>query len=176
MGLPDPRMQGSGNPGATNVLRLGGKKAGIITLLGDVLKGVIPMLVAVLLTDNVTILAIVMLGAFLGHLFPVFFKFKGGKGIATAGGVILTLAPVVGVLILAIWLIVAFTTRYSSLASLLATFATPFLFAWNTGVSAYIVVAIIVAILIFWRHRPNIQRLIAGTENKINLPEPKPLP
>ncbi len=176
MGLPDPRMQGSGNPGSSNVLRLGGKKAGIITLLGDVLKGVVPMLVAKLLTDNDTILAVVMLGAFLGHLFPVFFEFKGGKGIATAGGVILTLAPVVGVLILVIWLIVAFTTRYSSLASLLATFATPFLFAWNTGESAYIVVAIIVAILIFWRHKPNIQRLIAGTESKINLSEPKPLP
>jgi len=118
MGLPDPRTQGSGNPGATNVLRLGGKKAAALTLLGDVLKGVIPVLAARLAGLPETGVALVALAAFLGHLYPVFFGFKGGKGVATAFGVLVAGAPLLGLAILVTWLAVAFASRISSLSAL----------------------------------------------------------
>ena len=169
MGLPDPRTEGSGNPGATNVLRLGGKRAGIFTLVGDVLKGVVALSLANVLSDSELVLAVVFVGVVLGHMFPVFFAFKGGKGIATAGGAILTLAPIVGVALIVVWLAVAFVTRYSSAASLLAAAGAPFLFAWFTGKTLYVIAASIIGILIFIRHKTNIQRLASGNESKINL-------
>ncbi|MBI2779906.1 MAG: glycerol-3-phosphate 1-O-acyltransferase PlsY, partial [Gammaproteobacteria bacterium] len=114
MGLPDPRTQGSGNPGATNVLRLGGKKAAVLTLLGDTLKGVVPMIAASVLGMDDATLALAGIVAFLGHLYPVFFGFRGGKGVATALGVLLGMSWMVGLAALATWLLVAKISRYSS--------------------------------------------------------------
>ena len=169
MGLDDPRTGGSGNPGATNVLRLGGKKAAIITLLGDVLKGLLPVIIAKALTDNPTVLALTAFAAFLGHLYPLFFGFKGGKGVATGMGAIIGLSPATAALLLLSWLVVALVTRYSSLAALVASALAP-VYAWWLGLPTPIVLAILlIAIMLFWRHRENISRLLAGNESKINL-------
>src|SRR5262245_52915312 len=130
MGLDDPREVGSKNPGATNVLRYGGKAAAALTLAGDVLKGVVPVLIARALTDDPTVLATTALAAFLGHLFPVFFGFHGGKGVATALGVLAALNPWVGLLLGATWLATAAVTRYSSLSSLVASVAAPLYVGW----------------------------------------------
>jgi glycerol-3-phosphate acyltransferase PlsY len=169
MGLPDPRQQGSGNPGATNVLRIGGKKAAIITLLGDGLKGFIPVLIANLAGIGAVGVALTALGAFLGHLYPLFFGFRGGKGVATAFGAILGLSQWVGLAVLAIWLIVAFVFRMSSLSALIAAVLTPVLFWFFAAPGVYIQVALVMLGFLLWRHRSNIPRLLSGTEGKIKL-------
>jgi glycerol-3-phosphate acyltransferase PlsY len=167
MGLPDPRQIGSGNPGATNILRYGGKLAAILTLLGDILKGVIPVAGARLLTDDPMILAATVFMAFIGHLFPVFFGFKGGKGVATALGVWLALNPWVGLALIATWLVTAIVFRYSSLAALAVSVAAPFYVAWLSPGLPYVAVMSTMSGLLIFRHRSNIRSLLAGTETKI---------
>jgi len=169
MGLPDPRTSGSNNPGATNVLRLGGKKAAAITLVGDVLKGLVPVLVAKALTGNSFTLALVGVGAFLGHLYPIFFGFKGGKGVATAAGVFIGLSGIVTMLLVVIWLITAIISRYSSLAALVATVSAPFLVLLFLPGLPFFLMACVIAALLFWRHRENIDRIKRGEESKIKL-------
>jgi glycerol-3-phosphate acyltransferase PlsY len=164
--LPDPRTQGSGNPGATNVLRYGGKKAALATLLGDMLKGVIPVLLAKWYGVATLCLALVALAAFVGHLYPVFFRFQGGKGVATFLGCILALAWPVGLAIIATWLIIAVLFRYSSLAALISAIAAPF-YTWFFTNATYTIVVCIISILLIYRHKSNIQKLLAGKESKI---------
>jgi glycerol-3-phosphate acyltransferase PlsY len=166
-GLPDPREQGSGNPGATNVLRLGGKKAAILTLLGDALKGFVPVVVANLMGMNPLIVGLVGLAAFLGHLYPVFFGFKGGKGVATALGVMSGFFWGLGLAVLATWIGVAALTRYSSLAALVAAALAPLYVWFMLGHLALSLLTLLLAALLFWRHRANIQRLIHGEESRI---------
>jgi acyl phosphate:glycerol-3-phosphate acyltransferase len=167
LGLPDPRESGSKNPGATNVLRLGGKKAAIMTLLGDMSKGLVPVLLAQALSADGTLLAAVGLAAFLGHLYPVFFGFKGGKGVATALGVLSGFAWVTGGLALASWIAVAAITRISSLAALVAAALTPVYVWWWLGSWPLVVAATLMSLLLIWRHRSNIQRIVAGEETRI---------
>ncbi len=167
MGLPDPRTSGSNNPGATNVLRLGGKKAAAITLLGDVLKGLVPVLVAKALTGSSFTIALVGISAFLGHLYPIFFGFKGGKGVATSAGVFIGLSGIVTVILFAIWLITAFISRYSSLAALVATVSAPFLVLLFLPGLPFFLMSCAIAGFLFWRHRENIGRLKRGEESKI---------
>lgn len=169
MGLDDPRTQGSGNPGATNVLRLGGKKAAIITLAGDVLKGLLPVIIAKSLTTSPTVLALTAFAAFLGHLYPVFFGFKGGKGVATAIGAIIGLSISTAGLLMLTWLVIAVVTRYSSLAALVASALAPFYAWWLALPNAIILAMTLIAVMLFWRHRENIGRLLAGQESKIKL-------
>lgn len=167
MGLPDPRTQGSRNPGATNVLRVGGKKAAAITLLGDALKGVLPVLMAQLLSAPPLILALVALAAFLGHLYPVFFGFRGGKGVATAGGVLIALAWPVGLAVLATWLVMAKLFNISSLAAIVAATLAP-LYMWLLAPQPeFIAVSALISVMLLWRHRSNIRNLLAGTEGTI---------
>ncbi|HEW98185.1 MAG: acyl-phosphate glycerol 3-phosphate acyltransferase [Candidatus Parabeggiatoa sp. nov. 3] len=167
MGLSDPRTQGSGNPGATNVLRHGGKKAAIITLCLDVLKGVIAVGVAKWLTTEAGILAAVTLAVFLGHLYPIFFQFRGGKGVATAFGALLVLARPVGLAALATWLMIALLFRYSSLSAIVTAILIPAYLFWLTGVQEYILMSFIMSALLIWRHRSNIRQLWTGQEDKI---------
>jgi glycerol-3-phosphate acyltransferase PlsY len=167
MGLPDPRTVGSGNPGATNVLRTGGRLAAGLTLLGDMLKGVAPVLVGHLLQRAPVVLALIGLAAFLGHLYPVFFGFKGGKGVATALGVLLGLLWSLGLATLVVWLAVALVFKYSSLAALSAAALAP-IFAWLMGFPSEAVGVILVMVaLLWWRHRGNVQRLLTGQEDQI---------
>ncbi|MCK4870937.1 MAG: glycerol-3-phosphate 1-O-acyltransferase PlsY [Gammaproteobacteria bacterium] len=168
MGLPDPRTEGSKNPGTTNVLRIGGKNAAIITLLGDMLKGVIPVLIAHALRVDGFMLGLVALAAFLGHLFPLYFGFKGGKGVATFLGAQLALAPVIGIAIIITWLIVAFLFRYSSLAALVAAALAP-IYALILQHYAYFIPILAMTLLIYWKHQSNIKNLLAGKEDKIRL-------
>nr|VFK65059.1 MAG: glycerol-3-phosphate acyltransferase PlsY [Candidatus Kentron sp. TUN] len=168
MKLPDPRTDGSGNPGATNVLRLGGKKAAVITLLGDMLKGLLPVLLVRLYMDAPPIImAAVALAAFLGHVYPVLLRFQGGKGVATAFGVIIVITWPTALAALATWLLVAITSRYSSLSSLMAAFLIPIYGGYFTGDLIYTSVVALIGLVIIWRHRSNIRNLIAGTETKI---------
>lgn len=167
MGLPDPRSTGSKNPGATNVLRLGGKKAAIITLAGDLIKGLVPVLVAHLLGASEVVLALTGLAAFLGHLYPVFFGFKGGKGVATALGVYFGLSWQAGLVFVACWLIIAAITRISSLSALIATLAIPVFFYTQVGAPWMSAATIVMAILIYWRHRSNIRNMLNGKEKRI---------
>ncbi len=171
MGLNDPRSYGSGNPGATNVLRSGNKAAAALTLLLDALKGYVPVVLVKEFgmpygLDDGT-LAMVGLAAFLGHLWPVFFHFKGGKGVATAAGVLLGLNPWLGLATLATWIIIAAFTRYSSLAAIVAALFAPFyqLLIWGGGPVAVAVMAM--GGLLVWRHRANIQKLLQGTESRL---------
>jgi glycerol-3-phosphate acyltransferase PlsY len=167
MGLPDPRTQGSNNPGATNVLRVGGKKAAAFTLLGDAIKGVIPVLIAQWMEAPSHILALVALAAFLGHLYPVFFGFRGGKGVATAFGVLIALSWPVGLAVLGTWLLLAKLFKISSLSALIAAILLP-LYMWLLAPQpGFIMLAAIISIMLIWRHRSNIKELIAGTEEKI---------
>ena len=177
MGLNDPRTYGSGNPGATNVLRSGSKAAAAVTLLLDAFKGWLPVVLVKWfgadfgLGDNTV--ALVALAAFLGHLYPIFFNFKGGKGVATALGVLLGISGWLGLATALTWLIVAVFFRYSSLAALIASIFAPVYYVlcsgivWNaeTPITAAIVV---MAMLLIWRHRENIQRLMAGKESKLS--------
>ena len=169
MGLPDPRTQGSNNPGATNVLRFGGKKAAAITLLGDGLKGVIPVVLArfVFGIEDYTWLILIGIAAFLGHLYPVFYGFKGGKGVATAIGVFLGVNLWGGLAFVATWLIMAKGFKISSLAALIATALSPLYFWLITGHAQLTLGVGVIAVLIFWRHRSNIQKLLDGSEDKI---------
>lgn len=169
MKLPDPREEGSGNPGATNVLRLGGKKAAALTLAGDVLKGVIPVLLAHLLTDSPAILAGTAVAAVVGHMYPVFFGFKGGKGVATAFGAVAALVYPVALFMAAVWVLAAMATRYASLASMAAAVAAPLFALVFIREPAYIVGLAVIAALLVYRHRGNIQRLRQGSEPEINL-------
>lgn len=166
-GLKDPREVGSGNPGATNILRYGGKKAAILTLLGDVLKGVVPVLLAHLLGVASVILALTMLAAFLGHVFPVFHGFKGGKGVATAFGTLIAMNGWVGLALVGSWLVMAVTTRYSSLSAITVSVLAPVYVWWFTRDPALILATSVMALMLLWRHRSNIQKLLAGTETKI---------
>ncbi len=167
MGLSDPRTLGSNNPGATNVLRIGGKKAAAITLLGDVLKGFLPVFAAKFATDNATTIAVVGGAAFLGHLFPLFFGFKGGKGVAAALGVFIGTSLPVTLILVSVWLAVAVIFRYSSVAALTAATCAPLLVLWILPETAYFFLALFIGTLLFWRHKANISRFIAGNENRI---------
>ncbi|BAN68498.1 glycerol-3-phosphate 1-O-acyltransferase PlsY [endosymbiont of unidentified scaly snail isolate Monju] len=167
MGLPDPRGQGSGNPGATNVLRIGGKKAAAITLLGDSLKGLLPMLVVHWLVVSPLALALTGLAAFLGHLYPVFFGFRGGKGVATALGVQFGLYWPIGLSIAATWLFVAKVLRISSLAALISQGLAPVIVWWFWPAPELIVMQTFITLLLFWRHRSNIRKLLSGEEARI---------
>jgi glycerol-3-phosphate acyltransferase PlsY len=169
MKLPDPRREGSGNPGATNVLRLGGKKAASLTLVGDMVKGAVPVLLAHLLTDSPTVLACTAVAAFVGHLYPVFFQFKGGKGVATAFGAVAALVLPVALFMAAVWVVAAITTRYASLASMSAAVAAPLFALVFIREPAYILALIVIAALLVYRHRENIERLRDRTENEISL-------
>ena len=171
MGLADPRSYGSKNPGATNVLRSGNNAAAVLTLVLDALNGYVPVLLALLWRDRLglseLVIAMVGLAAFLGHLWPVFFRFEGGKGVATAAGVLLALNPHLGLATLVSWVIVAFFLRYSSLASLVAAVFASFyqLLVWGGG---DLMVAILpMSLLLIWRHAGNIRRLLDGTESRI---------
>ena len=167
MGLPDPRSEGSGNPGATNVLRMAGKGPAALTLAGDVLKGVLPVLLAKSLSLPPATVALAALAAFLGHLYPLYFRFEGGKGVATALGAIATLAwPVAGVMC-AVWLAVAAATRYSSLASMTAAIGAPIAAYRLAPGTANVTVLAVIAAFVLWRHRGNIRRLAGGAESRI---------
>jgi glycerol-3-phosphate acyltransferase PlsY len=168
MGLPDPRTTGSRNPGATNVARLGGKKAAALTLAGDMLKGLVPVLIAHAFQASPTILAATALAAFLGHLYPVFFGFQGGKGVATALGVIYGLYWPVGLLTTGIWLAMAMVFRYSSLAALTAILLTPVGFMWLLPKQPIVIAMVVMTALLYWRHRSNIANLLSGKEEKIS--------
>ncbi len=171
MGLADPHSYGSGNPGATNVLRTGNRKAALYTLLGDVGKGVLAVLLARWLAPTLGLSQLAIMGvglaAFLGHLYPVFHRFAGGKGVATAAGVLLALNPVHGLVVLGTWLLVAWTTRYSSLAALVAAALAPIYWGLFYGIDASALVVLIMSLLLIWRHRSNIEKLLKGKESKI---------
>ena len=171
LGAADPRSGGSGNPGATNVLRLAGRGAAALTLAGDILKGVVPVLVARAADLPPGVVALVGLAAFLGHLYPAFFGFRGGKGVATALGVLLAMAPYLGVAVLATWMVVAGVSRYSSLAALVASVIAPG-YAWVLSGDRGVIGAVaLMAVLLVWRHRANIRRLVAGEEGRIGRAE-----
>jgi len=166
MGLSDPRQAGSNNPGATNVLRLHGKKAAALTLAGDVLKGVLPVLAARWLGMDDSIVAASGLAAFTGHLYPVFFGFQGGKGVATLLGVLVATHWLCGLTFAGTWLLMALLFRYSSLAALVASLVTP-VASLTLLPAAYAIAQSIMVILVFWRHRSNIRNLVAGREDRI---------
>ena len=167
LALPDPREGGSGNPGATNVLRLGGKKAAALTLAGDVAKGLVPVLVANLMGLDPWVTGACAIAAFAGHLYPIFFGFKGGKGYATALGVIAGLSTTTFVAVGLSWLAVAGIWRYSSLAALTSIALTP-VYAWFlTGHVEWTIATVTIAVFVFIRHKGNIERLMSGTESKI---------
>jgi len=170
-GLADPRTYGSGNPGATNVLRSGKKAAAALTLLGDAAKGWLAVFLAIHFAPHdgqgLLMVALVALAVFLGHVFPVFLKFKGGKGVATALGVLLALSLWMGLAVLATWLLVAVVFRYSSLAALVAAIAAP-LYAMLFHLRTELVLATaIMSLLLIWRHKSNIQNLLTGKESRI---------
>jgi glycerol-3-phosphate acyltransferase PlsY len=168
MGLPDPRTQGSNNPGATNVLRIGGKRAAGITLLGDFLKGLLPVLLGVMLGMDAMVLALIGLAAFLGHLYPVFFGFQGGKGVATALGVILGLSWPVALAALLTWVVMAKLFKISSLSALTAAVLTP-LYCWLLAPQLeYILLFSLISLILIWRHRSNIRRLLSGEEKQLS--------
>lgn len=170
-GLADPRTYGSKNPGATNVLRSGNKAAAVMTLLGDGAKGWLAVWLAQHFAPQLGVgdsaIALVAIAVFLGHLWPVFFRFVGGKGVATALGVLLGLNPWLGLATLVTWLAVAFAFRYSSLAALVAAVFAPFYYALLFGVNAQLAAVIAMSVLLLYRHRQNIANLIAGKESRI---------
>ena len=167
MNLPDPRSEGSGNPGATNVLRLGNKVAAGLTLAGDILKGVLPVLAARWLSDDPLSVALAGTGAFFGHLFPLFFGFKGGKGVATALGVFAAVSLSVAGGLALTWLVVALVFRYSSLAAVASAASAPLWTWWLLAAPVYTGLAMLLALMLILRHRANIGRLLARTESKI---------
>jgi len=165
MGLPDPRTEGSENPGATNVLRICGKKAGIITLFGDLLKGLVPVLLGRYLGADELTLSLIAMAAFLGHLYPVFFGFRGGKGVATAFGVILGISLPVASAMLVIWLSVYYFFKISSIAALTTALMTPLFFYFIEGSITYTVMSGLLSAMLILRHRSNIEKIIDGTED-----------
>jgi glycerol-3-phosphate acyltransferase PlsY len=171
MGLADPYSYGSGNPGATNVLRTGNRKAAALTLLGDMLKGVVAVLLAKWLAPQLGLAPMTImlagLAAFVGHLYPVFHRFAGGKGVATAAGVLVALNPVHGLATVATWLIIAYFFRYSSLAALIAAVFAPFYWMLLFGARTSLLVIVAMSVLLIWRHRGNIGNLMAGKESRI---------
>ena len=181
MGLDDPRAYGSGNPGATNVLRSGNKTAALLTLMLDAFKGFVPVWAVVAFGGPLGLdagtAALVGVAAFLGHLWPVFFGFKGGKGVATGAGVLMGLNPILGMATLLSWAIVAYFSRYSSLAAIVAAVFAPFYqwLIWGFGPAT--IACTVIAALLVWRHRANIRKLLDGTESKIGqraAPAPQP--
>ena len=181
MGLNDPRTYGSTNPGATNVLRSGNKIAAVLTLLLDALKGWLPVyLVKVHGADGGLgegTLAWVFLAAFVGHLYPVFFRFKGGKGVATAAGVLIALEPTLALSVLASWLIVVYFSRMVSLASIVAALFAPVYYLFGDGVAwnapgAQVLAVAVMGVLLIWRHADNIGRIVAGTESRLGAKKP----
>ena len=171
--LADPRSFGSGNPGATNVLRSGSKKAAVLTLLGDSAKGLLAMFVAARVGAGDTAIAVAGLAAFLGHVFPFTLKFRGGKGVATALGVLLGFSAALAGMTAAIWLSVVLVTRYSSLAALAAAAAAPVLTAWLLGrTETTVLVGVMCGVLVL-RHQGNIRKLLAGTESRVGGPKRK---
>ncbi|MBX3612977.1 MAG: glycerol-3-phosphate 1-O-acyltransferase PlsY [Burkholderiaceae bacterium] len=171
MGLADPRSYGSKNPGATNVLRTGNKAAAALTLAGDALKGLVAVLLAKALAARFGFgdgtIALVALAAFVGHLFPVFHRFQGGKGVATAAGVLLALHPLLGLGTLATWLLIAFFFRYSSLAALVAAVFAPLWYLFLFQPDPIAAAVAVMSVLLIWRHGTNIQNLLAGKESRI---------
>jgi glycerol-3-phosphate acyltransferase PlsY len=171
MRLPDPRSYGSKNPGATNVLRSGRKTAAVLTLLGDAGKGWLAVWLAWLLGGDVPAAGIAV---FLGHLYPVFHRFQGGKGVATAAGVLFGFSLWLGLATLATWIAIAVFFRYSSLAALIAALFAPIYTWWLFGLSPILPVVIAIGLLLVWRHRENIQRLVAGTESRLGQKKARP--
>ena len=171
MGLADPRSYGSKNPGATNVLRTGNKTAAVLTLVGDAAKGLVAVLLAKALAARFGFgdgtIALVALAAFVGHLFPVFHRFQGGKGVATAAGVLLALHPLLGLGTLATWLLIAFFFRYSSLAALVAAVFAPLWYLFLFQPDPIAAAVAVMSALLVWRHGRNIQNLLAGKESRI---------
>jgi glycerol-3-phosphate acyltransferase PlsY len=168
MGLPDPRSEGSNNPGATNVLRIGGKKAAAVTLLGDSMKGVLLMVVAHLLGSPPLVLAFTGMAAFLGHLYPLFFRFKGGKGVATALGIQFGLHWGIGLVVALIWLSIAKLLNISSLSALVSMALAPLVVWLIWPETELVVMQILMSSILFWRHRSNIQNLLKGSEESIS--------
>ncbi|MBA5688034.1 glycerol-3-phosphate 1-O-acyltransferase PlsY [Rugamonas apoptosis] len=170
-GIADPRTYGSKNPGATNVLRSGNKKAAIMTLIGDGAKGWLAVWLAIRYADLLQVgdmtIALVAIAVFLGHLWPIFFRFVGGKGVATALGVLLGLNPWLGLATLATWLVVAFAFRYSSLAALIAALFAPFYYGLLFGVEPQLFAVVAMSVLLAYRHSQNISNLLAGKESRI---------
>lgn len=164
MGLPDPRTLGSNNPGATNVKRIGGNKAAAITLFGDMLKGFIPVMITLLLSSDELTIVLVAIAAFLGHLYPIFFGFKGGKGVATAFGVIVAVSWPAAIAMLLTWLLIAYGLKISSLSALVTAALAPVYFWWLEDSILLIYMASFISIMLIWRHRTNIQRLLQGDE------------
>jgi len=171
MGLSDPRSYGSGNPGATNVLRSGNKKAAILTLIGDAFKGWFAVWLVKVLAVRFNLsdldIALAAIAVFIGHLFPIFFRFQGGKGVATAAGVLLAINPLLGLATLGTWLAIAFIFKYSSLAALVAAIAAPFYDVLIVGQNRITAAVGLMSALLIWRHRKNIENLFAGRESKI---------
>lgn len=177
-GMDDPRTYGSGNPGATNVLRSGKKKAAALTLLGDALKGLVAVVLARCLQDALNLsdiaIAAVAVAALVGHMWPLFFGFKGGKGVATALGVLLALSPATALVCAAIWLVMAFGFKVSSLAALAATVAAPLVAFWLMLYPSWAWATVVIAVLVLYRHKSNIQNLLQGKEGKIGDKADKP--
>ena len=171
MHLPDPHSYGSGNPGATNVLRTGSKRAAVLTLLGDAAKGWFAVWLALTLAPpfnlGATVVAAVAVAAFLGHLFPVFHRFQGGKGVATALGILLALSLPLAFGVILLWLIVFYFSKISSLAALVAAAVSPLFTVHFFGFGAYASAVLIMALLLIWRHRANIRKLRDGTESRV---------
>jgi len=165
-GLPDPRTVGSGNPGATNVLRSGKKLAAALTLLGDVVKGWLPVWLALQYDMLMWVVAAVALAVFFGHLYPIFYKFKGGKGVATALGVMLAISPLLGLAAAVTWIVTFAISRYSSLGAIVAAVLAP-VYSWFllSAYKDYVIAITVMAAMLIWRHRSNIQKLLAGTES-----------
>ena len=177
-GMDDPRTYGSGNPGATNVLRSGKKKAAALTLLGDALKGLVAVVLARCLQDALNLsditIAAVAVAALVGHMWPLFFGFKGGKGVATALGVLLALSPATALVCATIWLVMAFGFKVSSLAALAATVAAPLVAFWLMPYPSWAWATVVIAVLVLYRHKSNIQNLLQGKEGKIGDKADKP--
>jgi len=168
MHLPDPRTQGSGNPGATNVLRVGGKRPAAITLFADMLKGLLPVLAAKYFELGTLAIALTGAAAFIGHLFPLFFGFKGGKGVATLLGVLFGYSWWVGLTTAATWLLIAKVFKLSSLAALIATALAPlYIYFLIPQAVPLIIITVIMVVILFWRHKSNIQKLLSGNESGI---------
>jgi glycerol-3-phosphate acyltransferase PlsY len=172
-GLPDPHTYGSGNPGATNVLRTGKKAAAVLTLIGDAAKGAVALWLAQQYGPQLGIgeqtLAAVALAAFLGHLFPLYFRFRGGKGVATAAGILLAMDWRIALTLVVVWVLVSVVSRYSSLAAIIAASSSPLAAYYFLGWRPMTWAVLVIAILLVWRHRGNIERLLAGNESRIRL-------